>query len=164
MNTPQTTDRPPDIQLAMRHIAAFAVLLCGTQAHATAGVWCVADDTAVKFSLQAAYGRSIGSSVANFGGELEIRLKGVPETARKITLESRNLSQNWYHDRDIRLMAQWLKDGDGPSPEVVLIVETRRAKAEGSSYRGRYMLKIYAPDSADGRPREAHGRVTCSAD
>ena len=114
--------------------------------------------------MEGAYGRSLGSGVGNSGGEVEIRLKPIPDEARKLSLEMKHLSQNWFHFRDLKLAVHWLRDGEGPSAEVVLLIETRRGKAEGAPYRGRYALKVFTPQSADGRPREASGRVACSAD
>lgn len=138
-----------------------ALLALSAQARASTGFSCSADDAAMKFLIEGAYGRSIGSGPGNFGGEVEIKLKAIPDEARKLKLEMRHLTQNWFLDRDLKLTVHWLHDGDGPSPEVVLIVETRRRKPEESPYRGRYALKVFSPQS-DGRPREANGRVECS--
>ena len=57
----------------------------------------------MKFTLAGAYGRSAGSGIGNFGGEAEIKLKDVPADARKLKLESSHLSQNWFHERDLKL-------------------------------------------------------------
>jgi len=144
-------------------IAAALLLACAGEARSSAGVSCQADDASVKFSLEGAWGRSAGSGPGNFGGEVAIKLKPVPDYARKLTIETRHLTQHWYHDRDLKLAVQWLRDGDEPSAEVLLLIETRRGKAEQSAYPGRYKLTISAPNS-DGKPRQASGRVTCSAD
>jgi len=148
----------------MRRIAlALAALLACAQAHASQSVWCRADDAVAKFEVAAAYGRSVGNGLANFGGELGIKLKGVPDAARKIKLENRHLSQNWFYLRDIMLMAQWAAEGgDISDPQIVLVIETRRAKRVETPYRGQYTLMIFAP-GAD-VPRRAYGRVTCTAD
>ena len=134
----------------MRRTATFALvaLALSLPAHASVGFSCVVDDAAMKFTLEGAYGRSVGSGIGNFGGEAEIKLKGVPADARKPKLESSHLSQNWFHERDLKLTVYWLKEGGGPSPEVVLIIETRRGKAEENPFRGSYALKVFAPDSA----------------
>jgi hypothetical protein len=146
----------------MRPIPALTTLLAlSVPAHASVGFQCDASDAAIKFMLGGAYGRSVGSGPGNFGGEAEIKLKGVPEAARKLKLDSSHLSQNWFHGRDLKLTVHWLKEGDGPSPEVVLIVETQRGKPEDSPYRGTYALKVFAPEF-DGKAREARGRVSCS--
>ena len=148
----------------MRTTIAAAILLAWAgEAGASAGVSCQANDPSLTFTLEGAWGRSAGSGVGNFGGEVEIKLKAVPDYVRKLKLETRHLTQNWYHDRDIKLAVQWTRDGDEPSAEVTLFIETQRGKAEESAYRGRYKLTIFVPDS-DGKPREASGRVTCSAE
>lgn len=143
-------------------IAAAMLLACAGQADASASLACSASDRSVEFALQGAWGRSAGSGVGNFGGEIEIKLKGLPDYARKLEIETRHLTQNWYHDRDIKLAIQWMRESDEPSAGVLLVVEAQRGKTEESAYRGRYRLTISMPDS--GKPRVASGRVTCSAD
>src|SRR5262245_52823867 len=99
----------------MRTAIAVAILLtCAGQADASASLSCQANDPSVKFALEGAWGRSAGSGVGNFGGEIEIKLKAVPDHARKLKLETSHLTQNWYHDRDIKLAIQWIRDGDEP--------------------------------------------------
>lgn len=143
-------------------LAALLALACAP-AHASVGFSCAVNDAAMKFTLEGAYGRSLGSGIGNFGGEAEIKVKGVPADARKLKLESSHLTQNWFHGLDLKLTVYWMKEGDGPSPEVVLIIETRRAgKSEDSPYRGTYALKVFDTESADGKPREARGKVSCS--
>jgi hypothetical protein len=141
-------------------VCLAALLAFSGQAHASVGFSCQAQDAALKFLIEGAYGRSIGMGPGNFGGEVEVKLKGVPDDARKLKLEMSHLTQNWFQGRDLKLTVYWLKEGDGPSPEVVLIIETRRGKSEESPYRGTYVLKVSSPQS-DGRPREASGRVEC---
>jgi hypothetical protein len=136
---------------------------CAVQAFASTSVSCDATDAALKFTLEGAWGRTRGSGPGNFGGEIEIRLKGVPDYARKLKPEMRHLTQNWFHDRDLRLAVVWMRDGDDRSVEVILQIETaRKGKAEEAPYRGRYTLTIFDPDS-DGTPRKATGRVSCVA-
>jgi len=144
--------------------AALLTLYCACvlPAHASVGFSCVVNDAAMKATLEGSYGRSVGSGPGNFGGEAEIKLKGVPADARKLTIASSHLTQNWFHERDLKLTIYWMKDGDGPSPEVVLMIETRCGKSEDSPYRGTYALKVFDPASAEGKPREARGRVSCS--
>ena len=143
-------------------LTVAALLALSAQARASTGFSCRADDAAMKFVIEGAYGRSIGMGVGNFGGEVEIKLRAIPDDARKLKLEMSHLTQNWFLGRDLKLTVHWLKEGDGPSPEVVLIIETRRGKPEESPYRGTYVLKVFSPQSTDGRPREANGRVDCS--
>jgi hypothetical protein len=136
---------------------------CAVQAFASTSVSCDAADAALKFTLEGAWGRTRGSGPGNFGGEIEIKLKGVPDYARKLKPEIRHLTQNWFHDRDLKLAVVWMRDGDDPSVEVILQIETaRKGKAEEAPYRGRYTLTIFDPDS-DGTPRKATGRVSCVA-
>jgi hypothetical protein len=143
-------------------IAAAILLACAGEAGASASLACQADDPSVTFALEGAWGRSAGSGVGNFGGEVEIKLKAVPDYTRKLKLETSHLTQNWYHGRDIKLAVLWMREGNEPSAEVLLIVEAQRGKGEENAYRGRYKLTVSMPDSD--KPRTASGRVTCSAD
>ena len=147
-----------------RFLGGLAILLaCVAQAFASTSVSCEAADASVKFSLGGAWGRTIGSGPGNFGGEIELKLKGIPDYARKLKPEMRHLTQNWFHDRHLKLAVQWTRDGDDPSVEVILQIETaRKGKAEEAPYRGRYTLTIFDPKS-DGTPRKASGKVTCVA-
>jgi hypothetical protein len=145
-------------------LGGFAILLaCTAQAVASTSVSCEAADASLKFSLEGAWGRTIGSGAGNFGGEIEIKLKGIPDYARKLKPEMRHLTQNWFHDRDLKLAVVWTRDGDDPSVEVILQIETaRKGKAEEAPYRGRYALTIFDP-ATDGTPRKASGKVSCVA-
>jgi len=139
------------------------VLACTAQAAASTSVSCEAADAALKFTLEGAFGRTVGSGPGNFGGEIEIKLKGIPDYARKLKPEMRHLTQNWFHDRDLKLAVMWTRDGDGPSVEVILQIETaRKGKSEEGPYRGRYTLTIFDAES-DGTPRKASGKATCVA-
>jgi hypothetical protein len=74
------------LSLGMLFAATLLVLPGG--AHATAGFYCAADDAAARFSLAGAYARSIAGGIANFGGDAELKLKGIPDDARKLTFEA----------------------------------------------------------------------------
>lgn len=145
-------------------LGGLAILLvCSTQAFASTSVFCEAADASLKFTLEGAFGRTIGSGPGNFGGEIEIKLKGIPDYARKLKPEMRHLTQNWFHDRDLKLAVMWTRDGDDPSVEVILQIETaRKGKSEEGPYRGRYTLTIFDPET-DGTPRKASGKASCVA-
>jgi hypothetical protein len=152
----------------MRFLAtATALLALITPAFASGGVSCDSKDGPVSFTVSAAYGRSAGSPPNNFNGEIEIKLKGIPEHARKIKLENQHLTMNWFHDRIIKLAVQWTREGDEPSAEILLIVETQRGKSEESPYLGRYTLTMHVPDTSpggDGKPKKANGRAVCTGE
>jgi hypothetical protein len=64
-----------------RFLGGLAILLaCTAQAFASTSVSCDAADASLKFSLEGAFGRTIGSGPGNFGGEIEIKLKGITLT------------------------------------------------------------------------------------
>jgi len=136
---------------------------CATHAFASTSVSCEAADASLKFSLEGAFGQHHRQRTGQFRRRDEIKLKGIPDYARKLKPEMRHLSQNWFHDRDLKLAVIWTRDGDDPSVEVILQIETaRKGKAEEAPYRGRYTLTIFDPES-DGTPRKARGKVSCVA-
>jgi len=142
-------------------LAVFFLLACAMQTFASTSVSYDAADAAVKFALEGAFGRTTGSGPGNFGGEIEIKLKGIPDYAGKLKPELRHLNQNWFNDRELKLAVVWMRDGDDPSVEVILQIETtRKRKSEIAPYRGRYTLTIFDPAS-DGMPRKASGKASC---
>jgi hypothetical protein len=149
-------------------VVALAALLAGlTPAHASVGFSCQAADKSVTADASGAYGTSIGSGMANFGADIQIKLAGAPDDIRKLTLDQSHVAQAWFHYRDLKLMARWQSPDGAPFREIILMIETRRGKDEGAPYRGRYTLTIAASPSAEGgetKRLEAGGVVSCSVD
>ena len=137
----------------MRAILACAALIVSTfiagSAHASVGYSCGAKDSNVRLAIEAAYGTSLGGGAANFGGDIEIFVKDVPERLRRISLDLDHLGQNWFRGRDIKLVARWQAPEEEPFMEVTLIVEVRRGEAEESPYVGTYELWVDAAPSED---------------
>jgi hypothetical protein len=134
-------------------------------ADASVGYTCNAKDANARLAIGAAYGTSIGSGIANFGGEIENFDKTVPERVRRVSLDLDHISQGWFRGRDIKFAARWQSPDDEPFAEVVLIVETRRGEAEEDPYVGNYQLTVYAaPPESGGEwtTFEASGDVTCT--
>lgn len=152
------------------HIVLFvlaALLATLVPAHATVGFACYAEDKAAVIAVNGAYGTSLGGGMASFGGDIEIRLKAVPTELRKRHLDRSHVSQHWFVGRDLKILTRWDAAEGEPFGEVVLIVETHRGKAEESSYRGRYALRVHlAPKTPGGEMRilKAGGTVVCGAD
>jgi hypothetical protein len=148
-------------------LALTALLATAAQASATVGFSCQAKDKTVTLEVSGAYGMSIGSGSANFGAIIEIKDPRIPDVLRKVTLTRSDLSQNWFNDRDLRLMTHWEPQDTGLYRELVMIISTRSGKAEGSPFRGRYTLMINFMQSTaatDATRLELHGAITCGTD
>ncbi|HLQ94431.1 MAG TPA: hypothetical protein VK148_30795 [Xanthobacteraceae bacterium] len=153
----------------MRALLACAALILSTiiagSAHASVGFSCGAKDSNVRLAIEAAYGTSLGGGAANFGGDIEIVAKDVPERLRRISLDLDHLGQNWFRGRDIKLVARWQSAEEEPYMEVTLVVETRRGEAEESPYVGTYELWVDAApseDRAEWLRFEASGEAACT--
>jgi hypothetical protein len=148
-------------------IIAAALLAASTPARATIGFAYNAQDRAATIAVSGAYGTSLGSAMANFGADIEIRLKAVPAELTKLHLDRSHVSQHWFNGRDLKIFTRWDRPEGEPFGEVLLIVETRRGKPEESPYRGRYMLQVnLAPVKPGGEMRivKASGTVSCGTD
>jgi hypothetical protein len=145
-------------------IAVAALLASLAPARATLGFACNAGDKAVTFSMGGAYGMSLGSGMANLAADIEIRLTAAPAELRKLHLDRRHVTQQWFNGRDLRIITRWERPDGESFGEVLLIIETRRGKAEESPYRGRYALRIHLAPLAPGgemRSLTAGGTVSC---
>jgi hypothetical protein len=149
------------------HIAIFilaALLAVATPARATIGFACSADDKAAVIAVNGAYGTSLGSGMASFSGNIEIRLNDMPAEMKKLHLDHRHVSQHWFIGRDLNILTRWDRPEGEPFGEVLLIVETHRGNAEESPYRGRYRLQVHlAPVKPGGEMQivKAAGRISC---
>jgi hypothetical protein len=71
---------------------AIAALLLATPAYATASLSCSADDKSLRFSAEGIVSHGVGEGVAQFTGELEVRLKDAPPGLRKLPLGLEHLT------------------------------------------------------------------------
>jgi hypothetical protein len=100
--------------------------------------------------------------VAQFAGEIEVRLKDAPPGLRKLPLALEHLTQRWLHGREVKL--RLYREGDGQG-SVELVVETRRAGKDETEFSGSYVLTVSSEDAAPGAPTrtlKARGRASCS--
>src|SRR5829696_4775182 len=79
----------------------IGALLLATPAYATASLSCSADDKALRFSAEGIVSHGVGETVAQFAGELEVRLKDAPPGLRKLPLALEHLTQRWLHGREV---------------------------------------------------------------
>jgi hypothetical protein len=147
-------------------IALAALLTSFAQAHSSSSLACEAEDKAATVNIAGAHGRGLCSGLSGFRAEIGLKLASVPADIRKLELDSSHVSQQWFNGRDFKLATRWEPATDkAPYREVVLIVETRRGKAEESLYRGRYTLQIVvgSGDPAVAATRqEVSGAISCS--
>ncbi|MFL4974575.1 MAG: hypothetical protein ACJ8DT_12930 [Microvirga sp.] len=140
----------------------IAALLLATPAYATASLSCSADDKSLRFSAEAIVSHGVGETVAQFAGELEVRLREAPPGLRKLPLALEHLTQRWLHGREVKLRLFREREGDG---SVELVVETRRAANDETAFSGSYVLTVSSEDAAPGAPArtlKARGRASCS--
>lgn len=152
--------------IALASIAILGIALSARPASATESVECSFDDKSAKVVIQAAVG-SAGGGVANFGGEVEIKLKGVPDDLRKVTLERDHLTQVWFDGPELRLRTYRERADDRPHGYVEIAIVTRRkGKSEESPYVGAYDLTVHhmtKDEGGEGKTAKARGKVECSA-
>jgi len=143
---------------------AIAALLLATPAYATASLSCSADDRSLRFSAEGIVSHGVGETVAQFAGELEVRLKDAPPGLRKLPLALEHLTQRWLHGREVKLRLFREREGEGQG-SVELVVETRRAANDETAFSGSYALLVSGEDTAPGAPArtlKARGRASCS--
>jgi len=145
-------------------LAPAALLLGTAPALATASLSCSADDKSLRFSAEGIVSHGVGEGVAQFTGELEVRLKEAPPGLRKLPLALEHLTQRWLHGREVKLRLFREREGEGQG-SVELVVETRQATKDETEFSGSYVLTVSSEEAAQGAPArtlKARGRASCS--
>jgi hypothetical protein len=146
-------------------ICTTALVLSAGTAFATGGIWCSADDAAVKFQLDAGVTTGMGGPTFNFRCDLEILGRPAGDGLRKAVFEDSNLTQYWLDDKELRLLVYREHEVANTYSSVELTILTK-ASDEGV-YDGQYTLAVYdgATDvDKDGKPVELTGKVSCGAE
>ncbi|RWN25863.1 hypothetical protein [Mesorhizobium sp.] len=141
------------------------LLLSAGTAFATGGIWCSAEDAAVKFEVEAGVTRGMGGPTFNFRGDLEIFGRPVDDGLRKSVFEDSNLTQYWLDGKELRLLVYREHEVANTYSSVELTILTK--VSEEGVYDGRYSLAIYDGTAAadkDGKPVELTGKVSCGAE
>lgn len=147
----------------MRSIICAAMLLPSSAAFASGGVWCSADDAAVKFQLDAGVTNGLGNPTFNFRGSLEILGRSIGDDLRKTVFENSNLTQYWLDDRELRLLVYHEHEVSKMFNSVELTILTK-ATEEGV-YDGQYTLTVYdSTADADHKSADFTGKVSCGAE
>jgi hypothetical protein len=146
-------------------ICATTLLSSAGVAFASGGIWCSADDAAVKFQVDAGVTTGIGGPTFNFRGDLEILDRPVSDALRKTMFEDSNLTQYWLDNKELRLLVYREQEVANTYSPVELTILTK-ASDEGV-YDGNYTLAVYdgaADADKDGKPAELTGNVSCGAE
>jgi hypothetical protein len=138
--------------------------LMAQPAHATASLACSIADRSLHLDLQSAVGRGAGEVISNVRGELQSKLKDIPDDLRKVEFENSHLTQSWLYGRDLRLRLYRERSGEGQHGYVELIIQTRRTgKDDEAPHVGTYEIEVYFIPTAgsEGRTLKARGRAKC---
>lgn len=150
----------------MRAIICTAMLLLSAgAAFASGGIWCSAEDKAVKFEVEAGVTRGMGGPTFNFRGDLEILSRPEGDSLRKTVFEDSALTQYWLDGKELRLNIYGEHEVAQKFNTVELTIMTKTT--DEGVYDGNYTLSIYdaaADKEQDGKPVEVTGKVSCGAE
>lgn len=143
---------------------AALVVAVPVTARATGGADCTIDDANLALDISGAF------SYSDIGGLFQIRGDLVPKdprtykTLRRIALGDADLKQQWFRDKQLKMMLYRETEGDGvPYAYVKLIIETENQGGEEFDYSGDYTLTIEpATSGSDSAAFTVTGKVTCS--
>jgi hypothetical protein len=150
-----------------RTTVTIALVLAATQAHASAGLSCRAEDQSVRLGLDAAFTRGLGGGLVNFGASLDILVSDAPNDLRTFQFDRSEVSQVWWYRRDIKVELHRERAANGLGGSVDLIIETVQNTDDESVYRGGYELRIeyqQAESDREWKSLEARGEVVCSTE
>jgi hypothetical protein len=137
-------------------------LLGATPGLATGVLDCTIADASLALDAAAVVRQGPGGHVSQLRGKLHVRAKAVPEAFRNIELKPDDLTQRCLYGNDLRLRIYRDRGGNGPSAELDLVIETRRAKKESLEYSGTYVLTVAHVVEGEEKLVILRGRATCS--
>lgn len=143
-------------KLACWAFGALIVCLPAT-ASATGGLDCGIDDKNVKLEFEALFSYSDIGGLFQIGGTFESKNPKTYKTLRKFDLTGADVRQQWFRDRQLKLMIYRETEGDGvPFAFVKLIIEAEQPEGEDFAYAGTYKL-------TESQAFTVEGKVGCSA-
>jgi hypothetical protein len=140
-----------------------SLLLNVTPALATGTIDCTIADAGLTLDASAAVRDGPGGHFSRFDGKLEIKAKGVPDALRKLEFKLDDLTQRWLHGNELKLRLYRDRGGDGPSAEVDLAIEARRAGKDKLDYNGSYILTVSHVVAGEEKIVTVRGRTKCTA-
>jgi len=139
----------------------LGILAISSNAHASGGFGCDADDKNVSFLFESGVTRGMGSPVFNFRGAVEIKAKEVAADLRNVEFDGAHLAQYWSEDGQLNLVIYREREGDKPHGYVQVVIRT---KGDEEGMKGRYELTVFDgvdDETPEGRTFSATGKVEC---
>lgn len=151
-------------RLACWALCALIACLPAT-ASATGGLGCGIDDKNLKMDFEALFSYSDIGGLFQIRGTFESKDPRTYETLRKLDISGADLKQQWFRDKQLKLMIYRETEGDGvPFASVKLIIEADQPPDEEFAYAGTYKLTIEpATQGSESQAFTVEGKVGCSA-
>lgn len=139
----------------------LGIFAFSSEAHASGGFGCDADDGNVSFLFESGMTRGMGSPVFNFRGTAEVKAKEIAADLRKTAFDGAHLAQYWSEDGQLNLVIYREREGDKPHGYVQIVIRTQ---GDEEGLRGSYDLTVFdGVDDAtpEGKTYSAKGKVEC---
>ena len=141
-----------------RGLMVLAVLLgaAGT-AHADIRYFCSADDKDVRFTLESAFEEGGGHKLIHFRGALMLKDENKSRNFTKRIFESKDLTNRWSRDGDLRLEVFTTEGVDTESESLDLAVLAGQQGKASQNFGGTYALRLEGSTSFF----VVEGKVSC---
>lgn len=111
-------------------------------AHADSRYFCSADDKDVRFTLESAFEDGGGHKLIHFRGALMLKDAAKSPNFNKRIFESKDLTNRWSRDGDLRLEVFDTEGGDAASETLDLAVLAGGHDKPSPNFGGTYALRI----------------------
>ena len=111
-------------------------------AHADSRYFCSADDKDVRFTLESAFEDAGGHKLIHFRGALMLKDAAKSPNFNKRIFESKDLTNRWSHDGDLRLEVFDMEGDDAGSETLDLAVLAGENGKPSPNFGGTYALRI----------------------
>ncbi len=126
-----------------RGLMVLAVLLgAAGVAHADVRYFCSADDKDLRFTLESAFEDGGGHKLIHFRGALMLKDANKSKNFGKRILESKDLTNRWSRDGDLRLEVFTMEGTDAESESLDLAVLAGEHGKASPNFSGTYALRI----------------------